>query len=125
MRGSESVDGQTIAVEANWDNRWSAITESFNDVKVFGHGYQPDNVKWQTIHNIPVRVLWELGVFGLLAWLGLIIYGLWKTSWKYAFIAVVAAGLFDHFMWTQLTPFFFALLGVSSWKQGESDKIYG
>lgn len=111
-------------VRSDWNNRWNAIVDSLHDVRILGHGYQPDNVKWQSIHNVPVRVLHELGPLGLLIWLALMAYGLCKTSWKYAFIAITSMSLFDHFIWTQLTPYFFVLLGVCTWLPNKSDRIF-
>lgn len=111
-------------ITSDLNNRWNIITSSLKDVKLFGHGYKPDNVETSTIHNVPVRVLWELGPLGLLCWLGLIIWGLLKTSWKYAFVAVIGASLFDHYVWTQLAPYFFVLLGVSMWLPNKKDWIF-
>jgi len=111
-------------VTADLNNRWSIITSSLKDVQLFGHGYEPDNVETSTIHNTPVRILWELGPLGLICWLGLIVYGLCRTTWKYAFVAVIGAGLFDHFVWTQLAPYFFVLLGVCIWYPGSPDLIF-
>ena len=120
----EVVPSRQADITSDINNRWNIITTSLKDVKLLGHGYEPDNVETSTIHNVPVRVLYELGPLGLLCWLGLIIWGLLKTSWKYAFVAVIGASLFDHFMWTQLTPYFFVLLGVCTWLPKEKDWIF-
>ncbi len=116
--------GVQYEVEADLNNRLRIVVDSFKDVRLFGHGYQPDNVLTTTIHSVPVRLLWELGPLAVLCWIGLIVYGIWKTSWKYAFVALVAASLFDHYPWTQLAPYFFVLLGVCSWSSKESDRIF-
>lgn len=117
---------QTLANIAKYDLafRWLPITNSFKDIKPFGHGYAPYDWLYTTVHNVPLRVLYELGPLGLLAWLGLIIWGLKRTTWIYAFTAVIAASLFDHYMWTQLSPYFFTLLGVASIKREDSDRIF-
>ncbi len=114
-KSSDSLsEAQRMAV-VSWKTRIQTVSDSLRDIKLFGHGYAPDNVKYTTVHNVPLRVLYEIGPLGMLSWLWVVGYGLWKTTWKYAFTAVIGMSVFDHFLWTQLAPYFWVLLGVCSY----------
>lgn len=94
------------------NTRWQPYLKAIEDVRLLGHGYEPQNVASESIHNVPLRVLYELGPIGVLAWLWLLIYGLFKTQMKYAFVVILGLSLFDHLMWTQLPAYFWVVLGV-------------
>ncbi len=71
--------------------------------------------RYDYVHDVPLLAAAETGVFGLLAWIACVIIGLraaWRrlrhrtreltgtTAFAACFIALVVAGLFDHFLWT-------------------------
>jgi len=41
------------------------------------------------------------------------IWCLRRTRWKYAWVSVVALSVFDHYIWDQLAPAFWLLVGAS------------
>jgi len=104
--------------------RTAAYAVSVGSVELFGHGYWPTNLAYNSVHDVPLRVLYELGPIGLLCWLWLMVYGLWRTSWKYLFVAVAALALFDHLMWTQLGCLFWFACGLASQKTSDRDLIF-
>ncbi len=66
-----------------------------------GHRYQP-------VHNVPLLVLTELGIFGLLATMLFIFHLMSGTSWRnpaqycwsLCLIALAVISVFDHYLWT-------------------------
>lgn len=90
-----------------------------SEFTLLGHGYLPqlysvpaDDLR--SIHNTPLRVFYELGPLAMGAWLFVMLFGIIKTRWKYAFGVILALGMFDHMMWTWLAPLTFIILGVST-----------
>jgi len=47
-----------------------------------------------------------------------------RTRWKYAFVAVLALSVWDHFIWTQFAPLWWALVGVATVSEVKSDLIF-
>jgi hypothetical protein len=77
-----------------------------------------------TVYNVPLVIVQQVGILAALAWVFLIIYSLIKSKWKYAFIVVIALGLFDSYMWAQLGIFVVVLLGVASLNEIKTDLIF-
>ncbi len=109
-------------VDSGLTGRTEAYSSALHDIRILGHGYNPFNIMYGTIHNVPLRVLYELGPIAALAWLWLMGYGLFKTQAKYIFAAILALSLFDHFIWTQLRLYTFFAIGVGT--TINSDLIY-
>lgn len=80
-----------------------------NTEKVAGIGHM-------LIHNVPSMVMFELGVFGLLAWLATIVYGIWKSKkYRYVLIAVLALSLYggsEFWTWYTFGSYYFLTLGL-------------
>jgi hypothetical protein len=79
------------------------------------------------IHNVPLRVLWETGGLGLLAWLWIMGYGFWEM-WKHqkwmlgAWMAMGALMLIDHQFWSsQMGLWTWVVLGLSCQVQRPDD----
>jgi len=110
--------------------RWLVIRDAMTDIQPVGDGYGLTNFTVHTVHNVPLIIVQQLGWPGMLAalaWLWVTIRCLRNTRWKYAWIAIIALSVFDHFIWTQLAPYFWCLVGVSvagSTLEGESDLIF-
>ncbi len=108
--------------------RWHIITTRLGELTPLGAGYSfNDRIDMSnTIHNTPFLIIYQLGYPGImaaLAWLGLCVYGVAKTSWKYAWLLMIALSIFDNFTWTMMAPFFWALAGVST-VSVENDLIF-
>ena len=95
-------------------NRLDGYKFALQDVSILGHGYQPLFTDRDSIHNVPLRVLYELGPVAMLAWCGVIVMGVVKGRYKYAIGAIIVFSMFDHLAWTWLAPFSMAIVGAST-----------
>lgn len=110
------------------DRRWSAIKESMTNIKPLGEGYiltafQSVNM----VHNVPLVIVQQLGWPGILAgiaWLWVSIWCLVKTKLKYAWALIIALCVFDHYIWTQLAPVWWMLVGLSTAGTIKSDLVF-
>jgi len=119
---------QTATVGANhidscyvFSNRWDDIKSALTNLKPLGEGYNLTAFTTKTVHNVPLVIVQQLGWFGILAsmaWLWVSVWCLIKTKWKYAWTLILALSVFDHSVWTQLAPWWWALAGVSC-REGE------
>ena len=114
------------------DVRWLVIRDAMTDIQPLGDGYGVTNFRPTTVHNVPLILIQQMGWPGVLAavaWLWVTIWCLRRTRWKYAWVSVIALSIFDHFLWTQLAPVFWLLVGVSTIgsaleKEGENDLVF-
>lgn len=98
-------------------DRWNVIRAEMMHMKPLGTGYNLTAFRTNTVHNVPLIIVQQLGWPGILAglaWLWVSVYCLVKTRWKYSFILIFALSLFDHFVWTQLGVVWWVLIGVST-----------
>lgn len=106
------------------NGRISAWEHAVADIEPLGHGYAPFNVRTDTVHNVPLRILYELGPAAALAWLFALAYLFVKTKRKYIPAAILALCLFDHFLWTQLCVYMFVAIGIATRSSRVSDLIF-
>jgi hypothetical protein len=104
--------------------RWTVIIEAMKDIRVFGYGFSLSTVDGGIVHNIPLIIVDQIGILGALAFSFVTVYCLIKTKFKYAFIAVIAMGIFDHYLWTQLTPYWWILIGIALTSNIKDDLIF-
>jgi hypothetical protein len=105
--------------EVVWDDsaigyRWKVIREEMGAMRPFGEGYSITEFTWQTVHNVPLVIVQQVGILPALAWLVATGWLLLRTRWRYAWIGVASLCVFDHFIWTQVAPYWWALAGVST-----------
>lgn len=121
--GTESVKGDTVL-----ERRWYKITEAIENIKPFGEGYNMTNFSAVSmVHNVPLILVQQLGYGGILAaiaWLVVSIYCLVKTKWKYAWVTILALSVWDHYLWTQLAPVWWAVVGVSLSSTLKDDYVF-
>jgi len=111
------------------DYRLQVIRDTMSNIKPLGDGYNlTDFSRSPNVHNVPLVIVQQLGYPGILAglaWLWVSIWCLAKTRWKYAWTLILALSVFDHFIFTQLAPYFWVLVGVSTAPSNiESDWIF-
>jgi len=98
--------------------RLQVIEDAMTHIKPLGEGYNlTDFGRSANVHNVPLVLVQQLGYLGILAgmaWLFVSVYCLVKTKWKYAWVAILALSVFDHFIWTQLGVVWWVLVGVST-----------
>lgn len=107
--------------------RINVIVLAFKEFQPLGTGYVLTAFREGIVHNVPLIIVQQLGIpgiFAALAWLWIVFYGITKTNYKYVFILLFALSVFDHFVWTQMAPVFWAVAGLASAYDIKSDKIY-
>lgn len=98
--------------------RLLVIKEAMSNIKPLGTGYDLTKCKpGQIVHNVPLVIVQQLGwpgILAALAWLWVSIWCLVKTRLKYVWALILSLCVFDHFIWTQLAPVWWMVVGVSS-----------
>jgi hypothetical protein len=102
-----------------WLDHWR-----ISPIKPFGYGYNMTAFYKGIPHNIVLIIIEQVGVVAAIAWLWIAGFCLIKTRWKYAWAGLIALGVFDHFIWTQVAPWFWALVGVSIVYSRRKDYIF-
>lgn len=108
------------ATQTRWLTGWR-----LSEVKPLGYGYNINNFYLGIPHNVPLIIVHQIGIVGAVAWVFAIGYLLIRTKWRYAWIGVLSLCVFDHYIWTQAAPWFWALAGVSSVSSIKKDLIFG
>jgi hypothetical protein len=104
--------------------RWTPIVEAVRSFSFIGHGYSLGTAEGGIVHNMPLIVMHQVGPFAAVAWLFVSVFCLVKTKWKYAWVAILAMGVWDHYLWTQMAPFWWALIGVTTASNVRSDLLF-
>jgi len=98
--------------------RLLVIKEAMTNIKPLGTGLDLIDCKpGQTVHNVPLIIVQQLGwpgILAALAWLWVSIWCLVKTRLKYVWALILSLCVFDHFIWTHLAPVWWMVVGVSS-----------
>lgn len=128
-KSGQLVYGGTVyeGTETRLGDRWRLITEAAAGTKPLGEGYTITEFKPTTVHNVPMVIVQQLGWPGILAgaaWVWVCVWGIWKTKWKYAWALYLILGVWDHFLWTQLSPFFWLTAGVTTTVSIENDYLF-
>ena len=101
--------------------------EAMADIKPLGDGYSVTAFTHETVHNVPLVIVQQLGWPGIvaaLAWLWVSVWCLVKTRWKYVWVLILALSVFDHYTWTQLGPFWWAIIGASTATGAGGDLVF-
>lgn len=83
-------------------------------IKPFGYGINLTHFYWGIPHNVFLIIIEQVGILAMLAWLFIAVLGARKQP--YLWLGFVALGIFDHYIWTQAAPWFWAIAGVTSCK---------
>lgn len=105
-------------------DRWLVHWRLNRPIQPFGYGYNMTNYYYGIPHNILLIIIDQVGILALLAWLFVVGYCLVKTKYKYAFIAVLALGVFDHYIWTEVGFWWWVLVGVATASTIKRDLIF-
>ncbi len=79
---------------------------------ILGHGFVSTWDTPDTVHNIPLRVLYDLGFIGLFGFI-LAMIGWMRRSTVYINTLIIAMMVFDHFLWTQAGLWFWVMIGLT------------
>ena len=108
--------------------RLAVIKRALTNVNPLGNGYNLTGFsKQRNVHNVPLIIVQQLGWGGILAgiaWLWVSVWCLVRTRWKYVWGLVLALSVFDHFIWTQLAPWWWAMIGVSTAGSIKTDLMF-
>lgn len=122
IKGEAPLDEGTITTITT--GRQVAIIDAIKNTSVLGHGYSLSTVGGGIVHNIPLIIYHQIGPIAAIAWLFVTVYCLIRTKWKYAWIAVMAMSVWDHYLWTQFGAYWWVLIGVSSLNDIKDDRIF-
>lgn len=108
--------------------RLEYVVTCVTDIKVLGHGYDVtplwvEATDLHPVHNTPLIILDQIGPLAALAWLWVTFFCLIKTKWKYIWVAILAASVFDYYVWTQFAPYWWLFIGLST-METKSDLIF-
>ncbi len=107
--------------------RYEVIRVALANIAPLGDGYNVTAFYKGIVHNVPLIIVQQLGWPGILAGLAWVWVSFWcffKTKWKYAWALVLALSVFDHYIWTQLAPLWWVIVGVSTSGGIENDLIF-
>lgn len=96
---------------------------ALSPIKIFGYGININHFYVGIQHNIVLIIIEQVGIIAAIAWLAAWWFGFKQTIWKYAWLAMLLMGVFDHFVWSQAAPYFWVLAGVSSLEMAETKKL--
>ena len=122
FNGDSTLDASTITTLTS--GRWPVIVRAMKNISFIGHGYSLSTAGGQIVHNIPLIIVHQIGPIAGIAWLFVTVYCAIKTKWKYAWIAVMAMCVWDHYLYTQFTPYWWCLVGISTASNIKSDLIF-
>lgn len=122
MKGEIAVDDFTVKLLTT--GRTETISYVLHHISIVGHGYSLGTAAGGIVHNLPLIILHQVGPVAAAAWTFVTIFCLVRTKWKYAWTAVVAMCAFDHYIWTQFTPVWWALSGVSLASEINTDRMF-
>ena len=125
---SAATSGDMEEWNSGWDNKLHDYKRAIIDITPFGHGYEIYHYKSftgiHTIHNVPLVILDQVGIFAFLSWIWVTGYCLIKTEWKYAWIGFLSVCAFDHYCWTTFAPYWWLLVGVTLVHPIKNDMIF-
>ena len=107
--------------------RVEQIEKATARIRPLGEGYSITVFKDGIVHNVPLVIVQQLGWPGIaagLAWALVSVWCLVKTKWKYVWVTMLALAVFDHYVWTQLAPWWWAIVGVSTAGGIGSDLVF-
>ena len=106
------------------DGRWLVGWRLSRPIQPLGYGFHPTHHYKGIPHNIILLVTDQLGPVAMIAWFGVIIGGIRKTKWKYAFLAMLLFGVFQPFVWTKMAPWLWAMAGAATASNVEISYIF-
>ena len=98
-------------------DRWNVIQTEMLALRPLGDGYNLTAFRTNTVHNVPLVIIQQTGIPGIvagIAWLGIGIWGAVFTRQRYFWVAMLSLSVFDHFTWTQMAPWWWVGLAGTS-----------
>lgn len=127
-QGEQTINPESYINKYDYvlNNRVNFLVDGLKNLKPLGSGYvmNPVDEKDKPIYNVPLVIMQQVGLLAALAWVFVTIYCLIKTRWRYAFIALIALGLLDNFVFCQLGVFWWCLVGVATVSLRKNDFMF-
>jgi O-antigen ligase len=108
-----------IATGYRWSTHWR-----IRPIQPFGYGYNLTNFYHGIPHNIILIIIEQIGLVGLAAWLVATAYCIKVSRRWYLWGTFLALGVVDHYSWTQIAPWYFAMVGISEAHRQKSANIF-
>lgn len=125
---TDDYNDMSGALDMATTDRWFVARTAISKIQLLGHGYNLTPMAAlgvrRAVHNVPLVVVDQIGPLAGLAWLWVSLWCLVKTKWKYIWAAVLIMSVFDHYIWTQFAPWWWALVGVSTTTKIDNDYIF-
>jgi len=104
-RNSQLLVATGYRIGGNW---------KLDPLRPFGYGYDMTPHNNAVPHNVALVVIQQSGVLAVLAWVAVVVYlGAVRKKW-YLVVAMLALGVFDCFIWTQMLPWWIVAVGVTT-----------
>ena len=107
-----------VYAAAYWEWGESPLTMSFGTGADYALG-------GDSIHNAPIKVAHDLGLWAALAWLGMTLWLSIRSRYRYAFAIILALSMIDNYFWTYLFPWYWCLAGIAAVDRTRDDHIFG
>lgn len=131
----KTAKGESVSASGSVKNTVNAIEyriyiikDAMSNIKPLGEGYNlTDFGRSPNVHNVPLVIVQQLGYPGILAglaWLWVSLWCLVKTKWKYVWVLILVLSVFDHFIWTQLAPYWWVIIGASTASSIKTDLVF-
>lgn len=123
----EDKDNPDYERESAIGRRVSVIKHAMVNITPLGDGFNLTAFRKDTVHNVPLIIVQQLGWFGIpaaLCWLWVSIWCLFKTKLKYVWVLVLALSVWDHYIWTQLAPVWWMAIGITTTINIKKDYIF-
>lgn len=118
------ADKKENPLEIASNYRWEALLTSLRSTKPLGHGLNLTAFYKGIPHNTLAIINHQIGPAGAIAWLIIMGYLLIKTRRKYLVVGILALSVFDHYIWTQIAPWWWTVTGVITTSGDANDYIF-
>lgn len=108
------VEAQRIETGEAITTRGWAYEDALSDIQILGHGFSLFEANNQTVHNVPLIVLDQLGIAAAFAWTTATIYLLIHSKQKYLWIIFIAMGIVDHYTWDNAAVWWWVIAGSTA-----------
>lgn len=117
LPASKLVSDTSNSHELAWKTMgWKYFIDNF---KWYGNGYLQlvSNKIYDTIHNVPLVIVQQIGVVPAIAWIYASMVSLIKSKFSIIWIGLLVMCIADHMVWTNLVIYWWMIVGISFRKE--------
>jgi hypothetical protein len=108
------LTGDRVNIGEAITTRGWAYQDTLSSIQLLGHGFSLFEVSNQTVHNVPLIILDQLGIAAALAWTTATVYLLIHSKQKYLWIVFITMGIFDHYTWDNAAVWWWVIAGANN-----------